>query len=77
MSHEITPEFVNRNFIIRVYPALEGKKGNNSILSYSTAADLIANEELFHKNIEKAWDRGQDKFTFKLRRGLRFDLVAK
>lgn len=76
MSHNITPEFVYRNFIIRVYPALPGRKGNNSILSYATAVELIG-EELLNKNIEKAWERGEDKFTFKLRRGLKFDLAAK
>jgi hypothetical protein len=66
---------VNDNFIIRVYPSLTGL-GNNSILSYNTLVDLIG-EDLADKNIRKAWDSGLDKFTFKLRRGVKIELVAK
>lgn len=72
----MSPEIVNRNAFIRVYPALPGQKGNNSILSYNQVIDLIG-EDLFHKNWKKFWDRGDDQFEFKLRRGLRFQIVAK
>lgn len=69
-NHEI-----NREYIIRVYPSLNGKS-NNSILSAKTFKDLVG-DDLALKHIEKATERGQDKYVFKLRRGLRFELVVK
>ena len=74
---QITPEQCDRNFLIRVYPALPGRTGNNSILSYNTARALIGNEKLWQTKLGKAWDAGEDKYVFKLRRGLKFELVAK
>jgi len=67
---------VNQNAIIRVYPALPGRSGNNSILSYNAIVELIG-EDLFEKNFSKFWSRGLDKFEFRLRRGLRVQIVAK
>lgn len=67
---------INREFIIRIYPALPGRRGNNSILS-SRIAEEIVGPELWEKNVEKALERGTDKFTFKLRRGLKIELASK
>ena len=72
---QITSERTNKDFIIRCYPAIRGK-GNNSLLSYNTLVEHIG-PELAHKHIDKAYKRGLDKYTFKLRRGVKVELASK
>lgn len=72
----MTAKTVNRNAIIRVYPALPGRKGNNSILSYQTCIDLIG-KDLFEKNWKKFWEGGHQVFTFKQYGGSRFQFASK
>lgn len=76
MENRLNHTRINKEFLIRIYPALPGRRGNNSILS-SRIAEEIVGPELWTKNVEKALERGVDKFAFKLRRGLKIELVTK
>lgn len=66
---------INKDFFIRYYPDSSDTHTNRLI----TAKGLIkmVGLRLADKHTVKAYNRGGDKYSFKLRRGIKFELVPK
>ena len=74
MMSEITTlrPTINKNFLIKITPT-NGK----DILVGAGQYHKHVGEELCLKHFQKVLAGGLDKYTFKLRRGLRIDFVGK
>lgn len=67
---------INRDFRIKVFGRNEEGKKINTLVGVSGAIALIG-EEKFDKFVCKAYDRGEDAFVCKLKRGIKFTFYAK
>lgn len=74
-QQNMTNEQINREFFIRRDPSYNGSC-NNTLLSAATFKAEIG-EDLAMKFIKKAVQKGKDKLTCKLRRGVKFEIVSK
>lgn len=67
---------VNSDFIIRVYPALKGKKGTNSLITSKILVGLLG-QQLAQDTINRAYISGLDTFSKKFRRGIRIEFTGR
>ena len=64
---------INRNFLIRYkYDDQEQTK-----LIGGGKYEILVGSEIANKHFDKVLNGGKDKYTFKLRRGLKIDFVGK
>lgn len=60
-------KFLNKNFIIRYY-ANSSDTHNNRLIGLPKLREIINNDELFYKHLDKAINSTSDKYEFRLRR---------
>jgi hypothetical protein len=67
--------YVNRNFRIKIFGIHEGRK-LNTLVGVSGLVDLVG-EEIARRAVEKADMNMDDKFIWRLRRGIKITLYNK
>ncbi|WP_299431532.1 hypothetical protein [uncultured Aquimarina sp.] len=65
---------INKHFVIRV---LDNHTGNRTLRGAGQYGKLLGDENLKTKHFKKVLEGVEDKYTFKLRRGLTIKFVAK
>lgn len=66
---EITPEKVNRDFSIQYFPKADKK--HSRFISAQMFIQILGDELAFRK-LHSIYDKGEDSYELKFRRGIRF-----